>query len=202
VTSTEVHAALSALAGAPAADLLQATAMHAGREGGISAAAWFAWALERVKAGETPQSIAAAFGPPPLPDTERHRLAAVDRGLAWLAAVEEWADLGDFKAKDALGPMSEDDVAEAIRDQGGLDETPALFLLDQIRELRRRVTALESFLDGFRHEAQLAITRRNNPGGQQAGTPAWASVPLSICLAVVRDVGHAIGPPKAPGGAP
>ena len=59
--------------------------------------------------------------------------------------------------------------------------------------LEARVALLTSTLDGFRHEAQRAINRRANPGGQQAGTPAWAGVSLSVCLSIVRDVDRALG---------
>ncbi len=62
-----------------------------------------------------------------------------------------------------------------------------------LRETEARIAVLESTLDGFRHAAQLAINRRANPGGQQAGTPAWACVPYSTCLQVIRDVDNAIG---------
>lgn len=66
-------------------------------------------------------------------------------------------------------------------------------LRGKVSQLERRVAVLESTLDGFRHAAKLAIARRQNPGGQQAGTPAWMGVSHSVCLQVVRDVDNAIG---------
>lgn len=278
VNSTQVYADLKALVGDAAADLLQEASMIAAVKSDRPASAWFAWALDRMRAGEKPEAVARSYGwtPPAVDAAAAERDAQVERGVKWLEEATRYMDEPLDHARDALRSMPTDDVAEAIRATGGLDELPALLLLDMIaelrrraedaevhaarhaaltatvpdasseleevaksmrraweeglsaerrghvweqlapgvrarwitaadvatRELRRRVTALESLLDSFRHEAKIAIDRRNNPGGQHAGTPAWASVPLSVCLAVVRDVGHAIGPPKAPGGAP
>ena len=56
---------------------------------------------------------------------------SVARGAQWCATVDALAACGE-----AIPPIPLDDVADHIREEGSLAETPALALLDEISRLR------------------------------------------------------------------
>lgn len=51
---------------------------------------------------------------------------------------------------------------------------------------------LANTLRMIRADAQRTINWRRNPGGQHVGTDRWAPVPMSVALALERDIRHSL----------
>lgn len=54
------------------------------------------------------------------------------------------------------------------------------------------VEILASTLRMIRGDALRTIEWRRNPGGQHVGTDRWAPVPMSVALALERDIRHSL----------
>lgn len=70
-----------------------------------------------------------------------------EEGRAWLDFVDEHGAMS-VDDRPPIPPINIDDVAEAIREAGGLEEIPALYLLDLLSasdaEVRRMAETLEA----------------------------------------------------------